>query len=166
MTVEFRKGDITEADVDAIVNAANTGLQLGAGVAGAIRRTGGPSIQRECDAIGPIPLGDAAVTGGGNLRARYVIHAAGMHLGGGVSDESCGAATTNSLRRAEEKKLATVALPAIGAGVGGLAMGRCALIMLGVVRGHLPGSLKRVVFVLYDDAALATFETTWKQMNA
>lgn len=165
MTVEFAKGDITEADVDAVVNAANTQLQLGAGVAGAIRRKGGPTIQEECDRIGPIELGEAAITGGGRLRARFVIHAAGMHLGGGVSASSCEAAARNSLRRAEEKKLRSIAFPAIGTGVGGLDMARCAEIMLRVVREHKPVSLERAVFILYDDAALSTFEKTWKQMS-
>lgn len=79
--VVLRQGDITDADVGAVVNAANTHLQLGAGVAGAIRRKGGPTIQQECDATGPISLGEAAITSGGQLKARYVIHAASMHLG-------------------------------------------------------------------------------------
>ncbi len=165
MTVEFRKADITEADVDAVVNAANTRLQLGAGVAGAIRRKGGPTIQQECDRIGPVELGEAAITAGGQLQARYVIHAAGMHLGGGVTADSCRAATVNSLRGAEEKQLRSIAFPAIGTGVGGLDMASCAEIMLGAVRGHTPGSLQRVLFILFDDAALATFQETWKQLS-
>ncbi len=165
MTVEFLKGDLTEADVDAVVNAANTQLQLGAGVAGAIRRKGGPTIQQECDRIGPVALGEAAVTGGGNLKARFVIHAAGMHLGGGVTARSCEDATLNSLRRAEEKQLSSIAFPAIGTGVGGLDMARCAEIMLRAVRSHKAGSLRRVLFVLFDDAALGTFERTWKQIS-
>src|SRR5215467_11396920 len=98
-----RQGDLTESDCEAIVNAANTDLMLGAGVAGAIRKKGGPRIQAECDKIGPIALGEAAVTGGGNLKARYVIHAAGMDLGGGVSEQSLRDTTRNSLRRATEK---------------------------------------------------------------
>ena len=165
MTVEFRKGDTTEADVDAVVNAANTQLQLGAGVAGAIRRKGGPAIQQECDQVGPVELGEAAITSGGQLKARYVIHAAGMHLGGGVTADSCQAATVNSLHRAEEKQLRSIAFPAIGTGVGGLDMGSCAEIMLRAVRGHTPGSLQRVLFVLFDDAALAAFQKTWKQLS-
>src|SRR6202007_3315792 len=75
-------GDLVEQEVDAIVNAANNDLQLGGGVAGAIRRAGGPSIQDECDAQGPVRVGEAAITGAGRLRARYVIHAASMSLGG------------------------------------------------------------------------------------
>lgn len=165
VTVEFIQSDITEADVDAVVNAANTQLQLGAGVAGAIRRKGGPTIQEECNRLGPIELGQAAITGGGQLKARQVIHAAGMDLGGGVTPSSCESATLNSLRRAEENKLRSIAFPAIGTGVGGLDMERCARIMLRVVRDHQPVWLERVVFVLYDDAALSAFLKTWKQMS-
>ncbi len=162
MKVEFVQGDITEAAVDAVVNAANTQLLLGAGVAGAIRRKGGPAIQQECDAHGPVPLGEAAMTGGGNLKARYVIHAAGMHLGGGVSAESCAAATRNSLRRAEEHGLRSIAFPAIGTGVGGLDMAECARVMLEQVK---KANVERVVFYLFDSEALRVFEDTWKQMS-
>ena len=160
--VEFQVGDITQAQVDAVVNAANTNLLLGAGVAGAIRRAGGPAIQEECDRIGPIPLGEAAITGGGRLSAPYVIHAAGMHLGSGVTSDSCRRATLNSLRRAGEKQLKSIAFPAIGTGVGGLEMAECALVMLGAVREQLgKTSLERVVFVLFDESARRTFEKTW-----
>ncbi|MBI3796399.1 MAG: macro domain-containing protein, partial [Deltaproteobacteria bacterium] len=86
--VILQQGDITDADVDAVVNAANTRLQLGAGVAGAIRRKGGPTIRQECDTLGPVSLGEAAITGGGQLKASYVIHAASMHLGGLTSEDS------------------------------------------------------------------------------
>ena len=167
MKVEFERGDITQAGVDAVVNAANTDLMLGAGVAGAIRRAGGPGIQEECNRIGPIPLGEAAITGGGNLRARYVIHAAGMHLGGGVSADSCRLATLNSLRRAGEKQLKSIAFPAIGTGVGGLDMAECARVMLGAVREHGKGqtSLERVVFVLFDEPAKKIFEKTWNDLS-
>jgi O-acetyl-ADP-ribose deacetylase (regulator of RNase III) len=166
MGVEFITGDITSQRVDAIVNAANTDLLLGAGVAGAIRRAGGPAIQEECSRIGPIPLGQAAITSGGNLPAAWVIHAAGMHLGGGVSATSCGEATRHSLQRAAEKRLASVAFPAIGTGVGGLSMSDCARVMLDEVAAHLKSetSVERVVFVLFDDAARAVFERTWHDM--
>src|SRR5581483_11804297 len=110
--VEIIRGDITEADVEAVVNAANNDLQLGAGVAGAIRRKGGPSIQQECDSIGRIPLGEAAITGGGSLPARHVIHAASMSLGSRTSEENLRAATVNSLKRAEEHRLESIAFPA------------------------------------------------------
>jgi O-acetyl-ADP-ribose deacetylase (regulator of RNase III) len=162
MQVEFVNGDITEQDADAIVNAANTNLWLGSGVAGAIRSKGGPGIQQECDRIGPIPLGQAAITGGGRLKARYVIHAAGMELGGVVTAESCRAATLNSLRRAEEHGLKSIAFPSIGTGVGGLEMSACARTMLGVVRGFQPSSLERVVFVLFGEQAFQVFQRAWK----
>ncbi len=89
--IEILQGDLTEMDVDAVVNAANNDLQLGGGVAGAIRRKGGPAIQEECDEIGTIPLGGAAITSGGKLKARYVIHAASMELGGRTSAHRCAA---------------------------------------------------------------------------
>src|SRR5580658_2749219 len=95
--ITMRQGDLTDAEVDAIVNAANNDLMLGAGVAGAIRRKGGPAIQQECDRIGPIALGEAVVTTGGNLKAKFVIHAASMHLGGRTSEENLRASTRNSL---------------------------------------------------------------------
>src|ERR1700746_2375131 len=96
-------GDLTEMDVDAIVNAANNDLQLGGGVAGAIRRKGGEEIQRECNAIGSIPIGGAAITTGGKLRARFVIHAASMQLGGATTARSLQSSTAHALRIAAER---------------------------------------------------------------
>jgi O-acetyl-ADP-ribose deacetylase (regulator of RNase III) len=158
--IVLRRGDITDAQVDAIVNAANTDLILGAGVAGAIRMRGGPSIQADCDAIGPIELGGAAITSGGKLRARFVIHAAGMHLGGAADEHSLRAATRNSLARAAERGLQSIAFPAIGTGIGGFPIDRCARVMLGEVRDHLVRSVApaTVEFVLFDEASLRAFE--------
>src|ERR1700686_313947 len=113
------QGDLTEMDVDAIVNAANNDLQLGGGVAGAIRRKGGDAIQRECDAIGSIPIGGAAITGGGNLKACHVIHAASMQLGGPATAQALRSATAHSLRIASENKLTSIAFPAVGTGIAG-----------------------------------------------
>ena len=147
------QGDITDIEVDAIVNAANTRLLLGSGVAGAIRRKGGDSIQRECDKIGSIPLGRAIVTGAGKLNAKYVIHAAGMHLGRSVCEESLREATNNSLLRADEKVVKTVALPAIGTGVGGFPLNRCAQVMIDIVVEYLKNEktgIEKVYFVLFD----------------
>ena len=147
------QGDITDIEVDAIVNAANTRLLLGSGVAGAIRRKGGDSIQRECDKIGSIPLGKAIVTGAGKLNAKYVIHAAGMHLGGSVSEEPLREATNNSLLRADEKGVKTVALPAIGTGVGGFPLNKCAQVMIDIVVEYLKNEktgIEKVYFVLFD----------------
>ncbi|MCI0403778.1 MAG: macro domain-containing protein, partial [Acidobacteria bacterium] len=129
-SIVIEQGDLTEADVDAIVNAANNDLQLGGGVAGAIGRKGGPAIQEECDRIGPIGIGEAAITTGGNLKARYVIHAASMELGGRTTAESLRASTRNSLARAAEKGVKTVAFPAVGTGIAGFPMRDCAEIML------------------------------------
>jgi O-acetyl-ADP-ribose deacetylase len=165
--VSLRQGDLTEAQVDAIVNAANNDLQLGGGVAGAIRRKGGALIQQECDRIGPIPIGEAAITSGGKLKARYVIHAASMHLGGRTSEKGVRDSTHNSLRRAAENSIESIALPAIGTGIAGFAMSRCAEVMLEEVREHLrgPTSLKRVEFVLFDRSALEAFETAFAKMT-
>ncbi len=159
-------GDITEMEVDAVVNAANTDLILGSGVAGAIRRKGGPSIQSECDKLGPVPLGEAAVTGAGSLKAKYVIHAAGMHLGGGVSRQSLSDATKNSLIRADEKRVKSIAFPAIGTGVGGFPPDECARIMIDIVSGHLESektAIEKVFFILFDEHSYGVFEEALKK---
>jgi len=161
-----RQGDLTEAGCEAVVNAANTDLILGGGVAGAIRAKGGPQIQAECDRHGPIALGEAAVTSGGKLKARYVIHAAGMHLGGRATEESLRNSTRNSLKRAAEKGIRSVAFPAIGTGIAGFPMKRCAEVMLEEIRAHLQRERlpERVEMVLFDHAALTAFEQALKQM--
>src|ERR1700730_3274273 len=158
--IGLRQGDLTEADVDAIVNAANNDLMLGGGVAGAIRIKGGPAIQQECDSIGTIPLGEAAITGAGLLRARHVIHAASMRLGESTSETNLLAATRNSLMRADENSLKTIAFPAIGTGIAGFPIERCAQVMLEEVRAHLSSrtTIERGDFVLYDRHALDVFE--------
>ena len=162
------RGDLTEMDVDAIVNAANNDLRLGGGVAGAIRRKGGEEIQRECDAIGSIPLGGAAITSGGALRARYVIHAASMQLGGDTTAHALRAATAHSLRIAAERELHTIAFPAIGTGIAGFPLADCAQIMLREVVEHCkaPTTIEKIYFVLFDGRALAIFEKTWVEMIA
>jgi len=154
------QGDITEMDLDAVVNAANNDLKLGAGVAGAIRRKGGPSIQEECDRIGRIPVGEAAVTGGGQLKARFVIHAASMSLGSSTTEESLRSSTRNSLLRAREKGLKSIAFPAIGAGIGGFPPDRCAEIMIQEARQFLqqPGPVERVYFVLFGEDTYNVFQ--------
>jgi len=153
-------GDITEQATDAIVNAANQHLQLGAGVAGAIRARGGPSIQRECDEIGYCPVGSAAITGGGNLKARHVIHAVGPHGGDRDADEKLVSATRACLELADRHQLASIAFPAISTGVFGYPMDRCARLMLHTARTYLDeqtGSLRTVVFCLYGQHAYETF---------
>jgi len=163
--VVLEQGDLTEAAVDAIVNAANNDLELGGGVAGAIRRKGGPAIQEECDRIGSIPIGEAALTTGGKLKARYVVHAASMQLGGRTTAESLRASTRNSLSRAAEKNLKTIAFPAVGTGIAGFPMRECAEIMLEEVVQHLKGktSLQQVRFVLFDAPALESFRQVWAE---
>jgi O-acetyl-ADP-ribose deacetylase len=158
--IGLRQGDLTDADVDAIVNAANNDLMLGGGVAGAIRIKGGPAIQQECNKIGPIALGEAAITGAGRLRARHVIHAASMRLGESTSEANLRDATRNSMRRADENSLKSIAFPAIGTGVAGFPIERCAQVMLEEVRAHLrgPTTLERVDFVLVDRRSLEVFE--------
>src|SRR5713226_1106098 len=117
--IAIQQGDLTEMDVDAIVNAANNELILGGGVAGAIRRKGGDEIQRECDAIGTIPIGYAATTTGGKLKARFVIHAASMQLGGKTNANSLRHSTAHTLKIANERGLKTIAFPAVGTGIAG-----------------------------------------------
>ncbi len=158
--VLVQEGDLCDAAVDAIVNAANTQLVLGAGLAGAIRERGGPAIQAECDAHGPVPLGGAALTTAGELPARCVIHAAGLEPGGSVSEESLRDCTRASLELAREHGLRSIALPAIGTGVGGFPLQRCAEIMLAEVQAHLAGEtpLEEVRFVLFGEPAYRVFE--------
>jgi O-acetyl-ADP-ribose deacetylase (regulator of RNase III) len=165
--IQLVQGDITEMDVDAIVNAANNDLVLGAGVAGAIRRKGGDSIQQECNRIGAIPLGTSAITSGGRLKARWVVHAASMELGGETDAESLRGSTAHALHLALQHGLKTIAFPAIGTGIGGFPVRQCAEIMLGEAVEHLrqPGSLKTVYFVLYDRATFQEFERVWANMK-
>jgi O-acetyl-ADP-ribose deacetylase (regulator of RNase III) len=164
--IALLQGDLTEMDVDAIVNAANNDLQLGGGVAGAIRRKGGEAIQRECDAIGSIPIGGAAITSGGKLRARHVIHAASMQLGGATTARALRSSTAHSLRIAAEQGLQSIAFPAVGTGIAGFPILDCARIMLREAVEHLKGptSLERIYFVLFDLPALSDFEKAWAEI--
>jgi O-acetyl-ADP-ribose deacetylase (regulator of RNase III) len=163
--VIIQQGDLTEMDTDAVVNAANNDLQLGGGVAGAIRRKGGDAIQRECNEIGSIPIGSAAVTAAGNLKARYVIHAASMQLGGETTAKALRSSTGMSLRLAADKKLKTIAFPAVGTGIAGFPLRECAEIMIDEVTRYLQGSttIEKVYFVLFDREALAVFQGVAKE---
>jgi len=158
-TLELVEGDITEMETDAIVNAANDRLILGGGVAGAIRRKGGPTIQAECDRIGGTFVGGAVLTTGGNLKARYVIHAVGPRMGEGDEDRKLRDATVNSLKLADEHRLKSVAFCAISTGIFGFPIQRCAEIMLGEVVGYLRGKtgLERVVFCLFGHDSYQVF---------
>ena len=158
-TLELAEGDITEMETDAIVNAANTALQLGAGVAGAIRRKGGPAIQKECDQIGHCPVGGAAITTGGDLKAPHVIHAVGPRMGEGDEDNKLRNATLNSLRVADENGLKSIALPAISTGIYGFPIERAAALLLAAAAEYLEGGtgLERVVFCLFGQEAFNVF---------
>jgi len=162
--IEIHAGDITQLDVDAIVNAANSQLVLGAGVAGAIRTKGGPSIQEECNAIGHCPVGGAVITGGGDLKARHVIHGVGPRQGEGDEEAKLKNATLNSLKVADQNNLESITFPAISTGIFGFPLDACARIMLTTVKKYLTGptQIKRVVFALFDDKSLKMFEDQLK----
>ncbi len=157
--LELVEGDITEMATDAIVNAANDRLILGGGVAGAIRRKGGPQIQAECDKIGGTFVGGAVITTGGRLKAKHVIHAVGPRMGEGNEDEKLRNATRNSLKIADENGLKSIAFPAISTGIFGFPIQRCAEIMLATAIEYLRGQtgLERVVFCLYGQDSYDVF---------
>ena len=158
--IVMREGDITAEQVDAIVNAANSRLVLGSGVAGAIRAKGGPTIQQECDEIGPVEVGDAVITGAGELSATYVIHAAGMHPDGQATEDSIRDAIRRSFALADEKGCCSMAIPAIGAGIGGFPPQRSAEVLIAEARAHLSGetSLEEIRFVLLGEPTYRIFE--------
>lgn len=166
--IEILQGDLTDMDTDAIINAANNDLQLGGGVAGVIRRKGGPQIQAECDEIGMIPLGGAAITSGGKLKARHVIHAASMELGGRTSALTLRSSTAHALRIATQNRLKTIAFPAVGTGIAGFPLRECAEIMLREAVRHLEGqtTIEKIYFVLYDEDALAAFLQAFSELKA
>jgi O-acetyl-ADP-ribose deacetylase (regulator of RNase III) len=165
--LELVEGDITEMQTDAIVNAANAQLILGGGVAGAIRKKGGPEIQEECNKIGGTFVGGAVITTGGNLKAKYVIHAVGPRMGEGDEDEKLKNATLNSLKLADNNKLKSISFPAISAGIFGFPIQRCAEIMLKTTIAYLKGSpavclagqtgLEKVVFCLFGQDSYQIF---------
>ena len=167
--VELVEGDITELEADAIVNAANSYLKHGGGVAAAIVRKGGQVIQEESDRWvrehGPVPVGGVAVTGAGRLKARYIIHAVGPRYDEEEGDEKLASAVRNSLGKAEELGLRSVALPAISTGVFGYPYERCARIMARVLREFAPSarSLERVTVCLYGREAYETFERAFAE---
>ena len=159
-SVEVLDTDITKLEVDAIANAANTDLAHGGGVAGAIARAGGPSVQQESDAKAPIGLGEAVETTAGDMPAGYVIHAATMHLGGPTSEDIIRRATAATLRKADELGARSLALVAFGTGVGGFPLADAARVETEEVRRHLDGGsgLERVVFAVHGEAAKAAFD--------
>jgi O-acetyl-ADP-ribose deacetylase (regulator of RNase III) len=158
--LEMVEGDITDLDVDAIVNAANEQLQLGTGVAGAIRAKGGPSIQEECNRIGGTPVGTAVMTAAGNLKAKQVIHAVGPRMGEGDEDKKLAAAVRAALALADRRGMKSIALPAISTGNFGFPVDRAARITLTEIHRFLQGGTKldRVVLCLHGEETFATFK--------
>lgn len=155
------QGDLTEQGTEAIVNAANNLLKMGGGVAGAIRKKGGLSIQKECDKIGPIEIGGAALTHAGDLKAKYVVHAATMGMDFKTDENKIRSATRNSLKIADEKNIASVAFPALGCGVGGFSLEKASKIMIEEINTYLsltPSKLKEIRFVLFDREAYEIFK--------
>jgi O-acetyl-ADP-ribose deacetylase len=158
--LQLLEGDITDLAVDVIVNAANEKLQLGSGVAGAIAKKGGPSIQEECNRIGGTPVGTAVMTAAGNLKVKHVIHAVGPKKGEGEEDRKLASAVRASLALAERQGMRSIALPAISAGNFGFPMDRCARIMLTEIQRYIQGGtkLEQVIVCLYGDEAFDTFK--------
>ena len=162
------RGDITDAEVDAIVNAANSELWMGAGVAGAIKRKGGSVIEEEAVRQGPIEVGEAVLTVAGNLPATHVIHAATMGKDLKTDPDKIRAATKSSLVLAEKHRLTSMAFPALGSGVGSVPPEKSADAILTTMIEHLKAgtsSLQRIVFVVYQDEALKAFSDTLKRLG-
>jgi len=159
--IRLLSADLTERDVDAIVNAANSQLQHGGGVAGAIVRKGGQIIQEESDAIGFVPVGGAAMTSAGRLKARQVIHAVGPMMGEGDEDSKLKRAITSVLKLASEKGIQSISLPAISAGIFGFPKDRCARILMGetaaFLKDHSDAPLRLVEFCITDSDAYDRF---------
>ena len=162
-------GDITERDVDAIVNAANSHLQHGGGVAGAIVRKGGQIIQDESDKIGFVPVGHAAITTAGKLPSRFVIHAVGPRMGEGDEDNKLKNAVINTLKLASEKGLKSISMPAISSGIFGFSKDRCAKILVNEAKKflheHKDTSLEIVEFCIFDDLTLGYFKQEFAKLK-
>jgi O-acetyl-ADP-ribose deacetylase (regulator of RNase III) len=167
-TLRLIQGDITQRDVDAIVNAANSSLKHGGGVAGAIVRKGGQIIQDESDRIGFVPVGQAAITGAGRLPAKFVIHAVGPRMGEGDEDNKLRNAVRSSLQLASEKKFTSISFPAISSGIFGFPRDRCAKILvheaLSFLKKHKESSIGEVEFCIYDDETLEHFRREFENL--
>ena len=157
--LELVEGDITDLDVEAIVNPANEKLILGGGVAGVIKRKGGPTVQDECKRIGSTPVGTAVITGAGKMKFKHILHAVGPRMGEGDEDRKLASAVRASLALADRHGLRSLALPAISTGNFGFPMDRAARITLTEVHRYLQGGtkLQRVIVVLYDEDAYKVF---------
>ncbi|HYR86613.1 MAG TPA: macro domain-containing protein [Terriglobia bacterium] len=162
VSVETRLGDISQAEVDAVVNAANNHLWMGGGVAGAPKRAGGIEIEREAVAQGPVEIGEAVVTSAGRLQARYVIHAAVMGPDLQTDHSKISKSTKSVLERARELGITSIAFPALGTGVGGFPPDLAADAMVAeceeFIKGASAPSLKRILFILFSDDLLNVFE--------
>jgi O-acetyl-ADP-ribose deacetylase (regulator of RNase III) len=158
MHLEVVEGDIAALEVDAVANAANDHLWMGAGVAGALKRAGGEEIEREAVSKGPIGLGEAVATGAGRLNARHVLHGAVMGQDLRTNGELVRKTTRSCLKLADDLGAGSLALPAFGTGVGGFPLPECAEIMVDVARSYEANSLERVVFAVYGDEAREAFE--------
>jgi len=166
--IELIKGDITDLEVDVIVNAANSSVKMGGGVAGAILRKGGRVIQEECDKIGYCPVGGAVITSAGNLKARYVIHAVGPRMGEGDEDRKLRSATLSALELADKHRVESIAFPAISTGIFGYPKDKCAEVMLTAIIDYLKSKktgLKKIILCLYDDETYRIFEETLKRKS-
>jgi O-acetyl-ADP-ribose deacetylase (regulator of RNase III) len=150
-------GDITALEVEAIANAANNALWMGAGVAGAIKRAGGEEIEREAVKLGPIEIGDAVATTAGRLPARWVIHGAVMGQDLRTDANLVRRTTESCLRVADELGARSLALPAFGTGVGGFPLQECAEIMVSAARAFESTSLERVVFAVFGEDSARAF---------
>lgn len=157
MQLDVVEGDIAELEVDAIANAANNQLWMGAGVAGAIKRAGGSEIEAEAMAQGPIEVGEAVVTGGGSLRASHVVHGAVMGQDLRTNADLVARTTRRVLEVADELGARSLGLPAFGTGVGGFPLEECAAIMVREARAYEPRNLQRVVFAVFGDHAEEAF---------
>ncbi len=159
-SLEIADVDITEVDVDVIVNAANADLKLGGGVAGAILAKAGPGIQEECDRIGGTAVGTAVMTGPGNLPVRHVVHAVGPRMGEGEEDRKLASAVRSALALTERHGMKSLVLPAISTGTFGFPMDRCARITLTEVQRYIQGGTKldRVVIAVRGDDVFETFK--------
>lgn len=167
-TLRLVKGDITTRDVDAIVNAANSHLQHGGGVAGAIVRKGGQIIQDESDRIGFVPVSHVAVTSAGKLPARAVIHAVGPRMGEGDEDNKLTSAVQAVLQTASEKGFGSISMPAISSGIFGFPKDRCAKILINTSAAYLRsgsyGSVDVIEFCIYDDKTLSFFRQEMEKL--
>ncbi len=159
MELEVREGDIAAVEADAVANAANDRLWMGAGVAGALKRAGGEEIEREAMAKGPIPLGSAVATTAGGLPARWVIHGAAMGQDLRTDADLVRRTTRSCLELADELGCHSLALPAFGTGVGGFALGECARIMVEGARRFDPRSLELVIFAVFGRDAYDAFSS-------